>query len=56
MEDTSKKFECPKCGGTEMGKGKNSGYSVIYPEGKVFGTGSDIEYILCTSCGFVVEQ
>lgn len=48
--------ECPKCGGTKIGKGRNSGYGAIYPAEKMrLGTGSNVEYILCTNCGFVIE-
>ena len=48
--------ECPKCGGIELGKGKSSGYGAIYPSGKMLGAGSEVEYIICTACGFVIEE
>jgi len=51
---SNKATECPKCGGKELGKGKQSGYSVMYPAHKM-SLGSDIEYIICTSCGFIIE-
>ncbi|WP_430675476.1 transcription initiation factor TFIIIB [Lysinibacillus pakistanensis] len=37
-----------------MGKGKHSGYGTMYPDGKM-SLGSDIEYIICTECGFIIE-
>lgn len=46
--------ECPKCGSTELGRGKHSGYSVMSPVNKV-SFGSNIEYIICTDCGFIIE-
>lgn len=46
--------ECPKCGGKELGIGKHSGYGVMYPKSKM-SLGSDIEYIICTACGFIME-
>jgi DNA-directed RNA polymerase subunit RPC12/RpoP len=47
--------ECPKCGGKELGKGKHSGYSVISPYKKMR-FGSDVVYIICTECGFIIES
>lgn len=46
--------KCPKCGSNELGKGKHSGYGVMFPVDKV-SLGSDIEYVICTSCGFIIE-
>ncbi|RHW41575.1 transcription initiation factor TFIIIB [Neobacillus notoginsengisoli] len=46
---------CPKCGGTELGKGKQSGYAVMYPFNKM-SFGSNIEYIICTECGYIIES
>ncbi|SEN71571.1 hypothetical protein SAMN05192533_11844 [Mesobacillus persicus] len=54
MKYSTKISECPKCGGTEFGKGKHSGYGVIYPVNKM-SFGSDFEYIICTDCGFLIE-
>ncbi|MDM5231914.1 transcription initiation factor TFIIIB [Lysinibacillus pakistanensis] len=54
MKHSTKITECPKCGGKEMGKGKHSGYGTMYPDGKM-SLGSDIEYIICTECGFIIE-
>lgn len=54
MSEISKVTECPKCGSSELGKGKHSGYSVMSPVNKL-GIGSNIEYILCTGCGFIIE-
>ncbi len=45
---------CPKCGSNELGKGKHSGYGVMFPVDKR-SLGSDIEYVICTSCGFIIE-
>jgi hypothetical protein len=46
--------ECPKCEGKELGIGKQSGYAVMYPENKM-SLGSDIKYVICTGCGFIIE-
>ncbi len=48
--------ECPKCGGTDIGKGKQAGYAVMYPENKVVSLGSDIIHVICTDCGFMIES
>jgi hypothetical protein len=45
---------CPKCESSELGKGKQSGYGVMFPLNKM-SFGSDIEYLICTSCGFIIE-
>lgn len=47
--------ECPKCGGKELGKGKHSGYAVMVPPNKM-SFGSEVEYILCTDCGYIIES
>ncbi|MFC4387981.1 transcription initiation factor TFIIIB [Gracilibacillus marinus] len=47
--------ECPKCGGKELGKGKQRGYAVLYPDNKM-SFGSDIEHIICIECGFILES
>ncbi|MFY2157273.1 transcription initiation factor TFIIIB [Cytobacillus firmus] len=44
--------KCPKCESNELGKGKHSGYGVMFPVDKM-SLGSDIEYLICTSCGFI---
>ena len=46
--------ECPKCGETELGIGKHSGYSAMAPLNKV-SFGSNVEYLICTSCGYIIE-
>ncbi|RBP95956.1 hypothetical protein DFO70_102283 [Cytobacillus firmus] len=46
--------KCPKCGSSELGKGKHSGYGAMFPVNKM-SLGSDIEYVICTSCGFIIE-
>jgi len=55
LKNSTKITECPKCGGKELGKGKHSGYGTMYPDGKM-SLGSDIEYIICTECGFIIES
>ncbi|MCL1702233.1 transcription initiation factor TFIIIB [Lysinibacillus sp. Bpr_S20] len=55
MKNSTKATECPKCGGTELGKGKHNGYAVMYPENKM-SIGSTVEYIICTECGFIIES
>ncbi|BCB04148.1 transcription initiation factor TFIIIB [Bacillus sp. KH172YL63] len=47
---------CPKCGGTDLGKGMHSGYAVMSPVNKKLSFGSEIEHILCTDCGFIIES
>ncbi|RBW68348.1 transcription initiation factor TFIIIB [Bacillus taeanensis] len=56
MNGSTKVTECPKCGGKELGKGKHSGYAVMVPVNKVMSFGSDVEYIICTECGFIIES
>ncbi|WP_315907008.1 transcription initiation factor TFIIIB [Priestia koreensis] len=46
--------ECPKCGERELGIGKHYDYGVMYPKGKM-SLGSEVEYLLCTECGFIIE-
>ncbi|UOQ86538.1 transcription initiation factor TFIIIB [Gracilibacillus salinarum] len=46
---------CPKCGETELGIGKQNGYAAVVPVNKM-SFGSDIEYLLCTNCGFIIES
>jgi DNA-directed RNA polymerase subunit RPC12/RpoP len=55
MNKNRRATECPKCGGKELGKGKQSGYGVMYPDSKM-SFGSDIEYIICTECGYIIES
>lgn len=47
--------KCPKCGCQELGIGKQNGYALVAPIGKM-SFGSEIHHILCTDCGFVVES
>ncbi|WP_270182097.1 transcription initiation factor TFIIIB [Alkalihalobacillus sp. CinArs1] len=47
---------CPKCGGTDLGKGKHSGYAVMTPMRRKLSLGSEIEHLLCTDCGFIIES
>ncbi|MFJ8067135.1 transcription initiation factor TFIIIB [Psychrobacillus sp. NPDC096426] len=57
MKHHTKATECPKCGGKELGKGKNggSGYADILPSNKI-SFGSEVEYTICTECGFIIES
>lgn len=54
MKKSASVTECPKCGGEEFGRGKQSGYSAMQPVSKM-GFGSTIEYIICVRCGFIIE-
>lgn len=54
MIDSTELTECPKCGGNELGRGKHSGYSVISPFKKMR-LGSNVTYIICTDCGYIIE-
>ena len=54
MIESTKIKECPKCGSSELGKGKHSGYGVMYPDNKM-SLGSDVVYVICTDCGFIIE-
>lgn len=54
MIHSTKVTECPKCGEKKLGKGKQSGYGVMFPENKM-SFGSDIEYLICTECGYIIE-
>ncbi|QHE51722.1 transcription initiation factor TFIIIB [Pontibacillus sp. HMF3514] len=56
MKSSMQVLECPKCGGTDLGKGKHGGYAVMTPVDKKFSLGSDVEYIICTGCGFIIES
>ena len=47
---------CPKCGGQELGKGKQNTYANIYPVGKFSLVGSEVQHLICTSCGFILES
>ena len=53
MSNTRK--ECIKCGGTDIGYGKQAGYAVISPNGKM-GFGSSVMHVICTDCGYVLES
>lgn len=56
MNSSPQASKCPKCGSEELGKGKHSGYAVISPMNKMMSMGSDVEHILCTDCGFIIES
>ncbi len=53
MEQSNK---CPKCGCTDIGKGKLSGYAAIIPVGKLFTAGSTIIAEICINCGYIIEM
>lgn len=53
MESNRKVIECPKCGSTELGKGRQSGYSAMHPFNRMLG--SSIHYTICTDCGYIIE-
>ncbi|WP_449536334.1 transcription initiation factor TFIIIB [Ferdinandcohnia sp. Marseille-Q9671] len=55
MKHFARATECPKCGGNELGRGKQSGYAAMYPENKM-SLGSEVEYIICTECGLIIES
>lgn len=55
MRDSTEATECPKCGGKELGKGQHVGYATITPYKKMR-FGSDVVYIICTDCGFIIES
>ena len=46
---------CPKCGANEIGKGKQNSYANMFPVGKM-SLGSEIEHLLCTNCGYIIES
>lgn len=46
---------CPKCGADKFGKGKQNGHASMIPIGKM-SFGSEIEHIICISCGFIIES
>jgi len=46
--------ECPSCKSTDLGKGKQTGYGNVYPVNKISLSGSEIEHILCTNCGYII--
>ncbi|WP_064094136.1 hypothetical protein [Rossellomorea aquimaris] len=54
MNKSTKATECPKCGGKELGLGKQTGYAVMAPVKKM-SLGSNVEYVICTACGFIIE-
>jgi len=47
--------ECPKCGEKELGKGRQSGASAMYPDNKM-SFGSTVEHIICTNCVLIIES
>jgi DNA-directed RNA polymerase subunit RPC12/RpoP len=55
MKNANTVIQCPKCDSNELGKGIHKGYGVMYPVHQM-SLGSDIEYILCTDCGYIIES
>lgn len=55
MEIENTAAACPKCGSRELGRGRQRGYAVMSPVGKAR-FGSNIEYLLCTDCGYILES
>ncbi|MGE7094302.1 transcription initiation factor TFIIIB [Lysinibacillus sp. NPDC048646] len=55
MNQSTRATECPKCGGKELGQGKHNGYAAMHPDNKL-SFGSDVVYIICTECGFIIES
>nr|WP_231784170.1 transcription initiation factor TFIIIB [Lentibacillus sp. JNUCC-1] len=47
--------ECPKCGETELGRGKQTGMGTIIPNGKV-SFGEEVEHLICSQCGLIIES
>ncbi|MFF5995805.1 transcription initiation factor TFIIIB [Lysinibacillus sp. KU-BSD001] len=47
--------ECPKCGCTHIGYGKQGGYGNVSANGKL-SFGSAIMHVICTDCGYVIES
>lgn len=50
----NKTNQCPKCGSTELGRGKHSNYATMSTVDKM-SFGSPIEYVICTDCGYIIE-
>ena len=50
-----KMTKCPKCGGEELGKGKQHGMGGITPNGKV-SFAVEVEHMICSECGFIIES
>ncbi|MCG3088960.1 transcription initiation factor TFIIIB [Sporosarcina cyprini] len=44
---------CPQCGGTKIGRGKQSGYGTISPYGRL-GFGTALIHLICTDCGWIL--
>ncbi|MDP4093626.1 MAG: transcription initiation factor TFIIIB [Bacillota bacterium] len=50
--DTTK---CPKCGSSEIGQGKLSGYAALSVVGKMF-SGSAVIADVCSDCGYIIQM
>jgi len=48
--------KCPKCGCTEIGRGKQAGHAAVLPLGKFFAIGSTIIHRICIKCGYVIDS
>ncbi|MCM3586620.1 transcription initiation factor TFIIIB [Mesobacillus maritimus] len=55
MKNRNYAKECPKCGGKDIGFGKQSGYATMSTANKM-SLGSNIEFVLCTDCGYIIES
>lgn len=55
MKTPMKATGCPKCGSTELGYGKQSGYASMSTVNKA-SFGSAITFVVCTDCGFIIES
>lgn len=48
--------QCPKCGCSEIGRGKQAGHAVVMPYNKFFSVGSTLIHSICTECGYVIDS
>lgn len=48
--------QCPKCGGKEIGKGRQTGDALVTPIKGLFKFGTPVIYYICLKCGFIVES
>lgn len=47
--------DCPYCGGTEFGRGKQRGYAKLVT-GALDLAGDNLNHIICMNCGSVVRS
>ncbi|TKI55939.1 transcription initiation factor TFIIIB [Brevibacillus antibioticus] len=48
--------QCPKCGCSEIGKGRQAPQAGVFPLGKIIPISSVIIHRICTNCGYVIES